>query len=211
MMQLKKNLLNMKIIGITQSRSLVSRIPKGCENLGAYGMNKQLKDQFQELARTERFKVIQTILRCKKQENGSLSSHVLKIKGCFDIIECFGFPITQGLAIDCIHNSLTSAYKEFNMSYYMNGFEKSIIELHGKLKIGKEIIVPPRTSSSTTSVLAIREGSVKRKSSSHPNDNGKWEGEFGAPNSNPKKDFSDIPPLNKPNYAICYYYQEKVH
>ena len=41
-------------------------LQKSYENLGAYDMNKKLKEIFQEQARTDRFKVIQAILSCKQ-------------------------------------------------------------------------------------------------------------------------------------------------
>nr|KAJ0210704.1 hypothetical protein LSAT_V11C400182290 [Lactuca sativa] len=47
----------------------------------AYYMNENLKDMFQEQAHTNRFKVMQSILGCKQHENGSVSAHVLKMKG----------------------------------------------------------------------------------------------------------------------------------
>lgn len=40
---------------------------------------------------------------------------------------------------------------------------------------------------------------------------GKWKGEVGSLNSNPKMDVFDITSVNDPKEAICYYYQEKEH
>ena len=48
------------------------------------------------------------------------------------------------------------------MNYNMNGLEKSIMELHGMLKIAKEGIIPLRNSSLTTPTKAIREDGVKK-------------------------------------------------
>ena len=92
-----------------------------------------------------------------------MSTHVLKLNGYFDILELLGFPFTQELAIDAILKSLTNVYKQFTMNYYMNGLEKSIMEIHRMLKTVEESIVPPRNTSSTTLVLTIREGGVNRK------------------------------------------------
>lgn len=100
-------------------------------------------------------------------------THVLNLKGYFDILERLGFPFTQDLAIDVIINTLTSAYKPTTVNYYMNGLEKTIMELHGMLKTTEEIIVPLRSIISTTHMLAIREGGVKRNRLSHPNIKGK--------------------------------------
>ena len=131
---------------------------------------------------------MQTIIDCKQHENSYVSAHVLKLKEYFDILDRPGFPFTQELAIDVIINSLTSAYKQFTINYYMNGLEKSILELHGMLKKTKESIVPHRNTSSTSIMLAIMEVGVKRKRYSHHIVKGKRKGKVGAPNSNPKKD-----------------------
>ena len=74
-------------------------------------MNEQLKDMFQEQARTERFEVMPSILGCKQQQGGSVSSYVLKLKGYFHRIEHLIYTFTQDLSIDVILNSLISAYK----------------------------------------------------------------------------------------------------
>lgn len=74
--------------------TISSELQKSFENLGAFNLNEHLKDMFQEQARTERFKVIQSILGCKQHEGFSVSTHVLKLKGYFDILEFHGFPFT---------------------------------------------------------------------------------------------------------------------
>lgn len=97
------------------------------------------------------------------------------------------------------------------MKYYMNGLDKSVMELHGIIKTAEESIVRPRNSSSTTLILAIREGGFKRKRPSSPNVKGKSKSKFSSPNSKPMKEFSDIPPMTKPKEPICYYCQEDFH
>lgn len=106
-----------------------------------------------------------------------MSAHILKIKEYFERINHLDFPFAQELASDVILTSLTSSYKQFTIKYYINGLEKSTMELHGLLKKTEENSVPPRNTRSTTLVLAIREGGVKRKRSSHPNVKGKKERE----------------------------------
>lgn len=136
---------------------------------------------FQGQDQIERFKVMYALLGCKKQENGYMSTHTLKMKAYFYRPDCLGLPFTQELTIDVILNSLTSAYKQVVINYYMNGLEKSIMELHGMLKTVEESVVPPRNSNSVSPMLAIREGGVKRKSSSHPKAKGKGNGKLVNP------------------------------
>lgn len=79
------------------------------------------------------------------------------------------------------------------------------------LKTAEERIFPPRNIGSTTHVLAIMEDGVKRNKYFHPHPKGKGKGKVCNPHSNPKKDVSDIAPVNNPKEAISYYCQEKCH
>ena len=67
-------------------------------------------------------------------EGGSVSAHVLKMKGYIDHLKKLRFPISPELAIDLILNSLPDSYDQFVMNYNLNNIEKSISELHAMLK-----------------------------------------------------------------------------
>ena len=70
-------------------------------------------------------------------------------------------------------------------------------------------MVKTRSTISTTLVLAIREGGVKRKKTSYPR--GKGNENVGGSNPNPKKDNSDITPVSGPKEVVFFYYEEKQH
>ena len=74
--------------------TMSSELQKTYEKLGAFEMNNQLKYIFQEQTWTGRFKVMQSKLGSKQQENGYMSAHMLKLKGYFDRLEHLGFPFT---------------------------------------------------------------------------------------------------------------------
>ena len=67
-------------------------------------------------------------------EGGSVSAHVLKMKGYIDHLERLGFPISPELVTDLILNLLPDSYDQFVMNYNMNNMDKSISELHAMLK-----------------------------------------------------------------------------
>ena len=75
------------------------------------------------------------------------------------------------------------------MKYYMNGLEKSIMEISGMLKTTEESIVLLRNTSSTILVLTIREGGVKRKRPSHPTIKGIGKGKMVLPIPTLKRTF----------------------
>ena len=74
--------------------TMSSKLQKRCENLGVYNMYEHLKDMFHVKPQIKRFKVMQLIIGCKKQENGYVSTHVIKLKVYFHRLDCLGFPFT---------------------------------------------------------------------------------------------------------------------
>ena len=52
-----------------------------------------LKKMFQEKARIERFNTIKALLSCKLTASGSVSPHVLKMKGHLDHLDKIGLKI----------------------------------------------------------------------------------------------------------------------
>ena len=83
-----------------------------------------LKEMFQEKARIERFKIIRALLSCKLTTSGSVSPHVLKMKGHLEHLDKLGLKIEQKLAVDIILQSLPEAYDGFIMNFNMYSMEK---------------------------------------------------------------------------------------
>lgn len=54
------------------------------------------------------------------------------------------------------------------MNCDMNNLEKTLMELHGMLKTNEASMVKPSIAISTTLIVAIREGGIKRKKTSYP-------------------------------------------
>jgi hypothetical protein len=139
---------------------MIPDLQKDLEHHGAYDMLAQLKEMFQQQARTERFETVRALHACKMEEGQSVSTYVLKMKSHIDHLNRLGSPITNELATDLILNSLTKSFDPFVMNYNMNGWEKTISELHAMLKTAEKNI--PRKPSN---VLMIREGRVKKTQS----------------------------------------------
>lgn len=72
--------------------TMVLKLRKSFENLWAFKINGKLNIMFQVQARHDQLKVMKCLLGCKVQEGGSFSTHVLKMKGYIDRIECLGVP-----------------------------------------------------------------------------------------------------------------------
>ena len=117
-----------------------------------------LKEMFQEKARIERFNTIRALLSCKLTASGSVSPHVLKMKGHLDHLDKLGLKIEQQLAIDIILQSLPKAYDGFIMNFNMLSMDKTVLELHGMLKTTEKNI-----KNSTKDVLMVNKGKGMKK------------------------------------------------
>ncbi|KAI3723657.1 hypothetical protein L2E82_35412 [Cichorium intybus] len=143
--------------------TMIPDLQKDLENHSAYDMINQLKEMFQQLARTERFETVRAFHACKMEDGQTVSSYVLKMKSHIDHLARLGVVMPEELATDMILNSLTKSFDPFVMNYNMNGLNKTIPELHGML-ITAERNLPKKT----TQVLMIKEGGTKRTRPEHP-------------------------------------------
>ena len=72
-----------------------SELQKQLMEMEAYTMIGHIKEMFQEKARIERFKTIRALLSCKLTASGSVSPHVLKMKGHLEHLDKLGLKIEQ--------------------------------------------------------------------------------------------------------------------
>ncbi|XP_076908412.1 uncharacterized protein LOC143565286 [Bidens hawaiensis] len=143
--------------------TMIPEIQKDFENHGAYDMITQLKEMFLTQARVERFETVRALHACHMEETQSVSSYVLKMKSHIDRLERLNCPVSKELATDLILNGLTKMFETFVMNYNMNGWDKSIGELHAMLKtaeagMGKKVLP----------VFAINEGGSKKRHHPEP-------------------------------------------
>ena len=136
---------------------MVPELQRTMEHMAALEMNAHLLQMFQQQARHERFEVIRSLITARMQEGSSVSAHVLKMKGYIDHLERLESPLSDQLAGDIILNSLPKSYDQFIMNYNMNGWEKTIAELHQMLKTA-EVNIPSKTAP----ILMVRNGGVKK-------------------------------------------------
>ncbi|GKE61766.1 putative RNA-directed DNA polymerase [Tanacetum coccineum] len=113
------------------------------------------------------------------------------------------------MVANIVLGSLTPANEHFLMQYTMHGMDKTIMELHDMLKNVEENMAmhKPSTSSSTL-VLAIKEGGVKKKRKSRSK--GKGKAPAAAPKPKEKGKDTSAPKENSED-ATCYHYEEKGH
>ncbi|KAD6118913.1 hypothetical protein E3N88_10184 [Mikania micrantha] len=114
--------------------SMTPDLQKDFENHIAYDMITQLKEMFQQQSRVERFETVRALHACRMDETQLVSSYVLKMKSHIDRLERLNCRVSTELATDLILNSLSKRFETFVMNHNMNGWDKSIGELHAMLK-----------------------------------------------------------------------------
>ena len=102
-----------------------SNLQKQLMEMDAYTIIGHLKEIFQEKARIERFGTIKALLSYKLTISGSVSPHILKMKGHLEDLERLGLKIEQDLAIDIILQSLPEAYDGFIINFNIHIMKKS--------------------------------------------------------------------------------------
>lgn len=117
-----------------------------------------------------------------------MSSHALKMKSYIDRLEKLGTPMPTLLAVNTILASLPKSYDNFVMNYNMNGWEKTLSELHAMLKSAEQNIP---SKDPNPGVLMIKDGRVKKNK---PKTSGKGKGKAVARKKIP-------PPPKKKNPA----------
>ena len=162
-----------------------------------------LKEIFQEKARIERFNTIRALLSCKLTASGSVSPHVLKMKGHLELLDKLGLKIEQQLAVDIILQSLPEAYDGFIMNFNMHSMEKTISELHGMLKT-----VEKNIKNSTKDVLMVNKGNGMKKVGKGKGKNYKG---FQKPKPKLKPKSKAESQAKPPKEGICFFCNELGH
>ena len=177
-----------------------SELQKQHMEMEAYTMLGHLKEMFQEKAKIERFNTIKALLSCKLTPGGSVSPHVLKMKGHLENLDKLGLKIEQELAVDIILQSLPEAYDSFIMNFNMHNMEKTVSELHGMLKTAEKNL-----KSNTKDVLMVNKGKGMKRV-------GKGKGKatkgFQKPKPKPKPKSKAEP---KAKEGICFFCNEPGH
>ena len=140
--------------------SMTPELQKEFEHHGAYDMITQLKEMFQQKARVERFETVRALHACRMDDTQPVSTYVLKMKSYIDRLERLNCPVSNELATDMILNSLSKRFETFVLNYNMNGWDKTISELHGMLKTAEASM-----GGKVQPVLMINEGGNKRANS----------------------------------------------
>jgi hypothetical protein len=127
-----------------------------------------LCEMFENQAMAERYNISKALFACKMAEGSPVSHHVMKMMGYIETLTKLGCEIKDDLATDVILRSLPSSYELFIMNFHMNGMEKTVVELHGILKIPEDSI-----KKNPNHVMIVQKEKKKRKCWTPPKGKGK--------------------------------------
>jgi hypothetical protein len=155
---------------------------------------------FENQARAERYNISKALFACKQTEDRPVSPHVIKMMGNIETLTKLGCEIKDDLTTDVILQSLLTSYESFIMNFYMNGMEKTVVELHGMLKTAKVSI-----KKNPNHVIMVQKEKKKRKHCTPPKGNDK-EKIFDEPSSSKPKTKGKSGP--SPDEE-CFHYHKK--
>ena len=72
------------------------------ERYGAYEMFQELKMIFQTHARVKRYETFDKYFAYKMEENSSASEHVLRMSGCYNLLNQLGVNLPDNIVIDIV-------------------------------------------------------------------------------------------------------------
>ena len=79
--------------------TMSSELQKSFETLGAFDINMQLMDMFQQQAMQEQYEIVQLLVACKQKDGALVSPHILKMKGYIDRLVNLGMDFPKDLGI----------------------------------------------------------------------------------------------------------------
>ena len=175
--------------------SMNPQLQRDMENLDAHSIIKELKSMFEKQAQQELFQTVHALHACKMEVGQPVSNYVLKMKSYIDNLQRLDSPIRQDLAVNLILNSLTKDFDQFVMNYNMQGWKKSISELHQMLKTAEGAMVK------APAVLYVAEGGVKKK---------KWRGGKKGKSAAPKNPLPQKKKKESPAKDATCFHCEKI-
>jgi hypothetical protein len=108
-----------------------------------YTIIQGLRGMFENQIRVERYNISKALFVCKLVEGSQISPHVIKMTDYLETLDKLGCKLKDELATDMILQSLPVRYESFIINFYMNGMEKTVVELHGMLKTINDSIKNP--------------------------------------------------------------------
>ena len=122
----------------------------------------QLKEMYQEQAKTERFRAVKAFHSARMNPGESVSRFVLRMKGHLDHLDRLGHKKAKELDVDLIMSCLPSMYDPFIMNYNMHNMDKTVTELHLMLQSAETNL-----KGKTKEVLMVNKGGISFKKPGH--------------------------------------------
>ncbi|KAK4366509.1 hypothetical protein RND71_014389 [Anisodus tanguticus] len=114
--------------------SMSMELQRQHENMGPNEMLEHLKSLYDSQSQTMEYELLIELFKCKLNEGGQVSQHVLKMIGLIGRLASIGTKLEKSVATTLILNSLPRSFENFIVNYNMNETKAGLPELHNMLK-----------------------------------------------------------------------------
>ncbi|KAK4368090.1 hypothetical protein RND71_011882 [Anisodus tanguticus] len=114
--------------------SMSMELQRQHENMGPNEMLEHLKSLYDSQSQTVEYELLIDIFKCKLNEGGQVSQHVLTMIGPIERLASIGTKLEKNVTTTLILNSLPRSFENFIVNFNMNGTKATLPELHNMLK-----------------------------------------------------------------------------
>ncbi|KAK4370875.1 hypothetical protein RND71_010350 [Anisodus tanguticus] len=114
--------------------SMSMELQRQHENMGPNEMLEHLKSLYDSQSQTMEYELLIELFKCKLNEGGQVSQHVLKMIELIERVASIGTKLEKNVATTLILNSLPRSFENFIVNFNMNGTKATLPELHNMLK-----------------------------------------------------------------------------
>ncbi|KAK8600835.1 hypothetical protein V6N12_050683 [Hibiscus sabdariffa] len=155
----KKHMNDMLDVGCLMLATMTPELQKQHENMVAYEMIQNLKENYEGQARQARYETSKALFQCKMSEGSPVGAHVIKMMGYIQTLEKLGFALNNELAVDVVLQSLSDSFNQFVLNFNMNEINKTLPQLLGMLRTAEGNM----KKGGSKSILMVREAKGKGK------------------------------------------------
>ncbi|GKG39368.1 hypothetical protein Tco_0463513, partial [Tanacetum coccineum] len=106
----------------------------------------EIQQNLENLHANDMLKELKALYAWQAEEEQSVSSYVLRMKGYIDNLDRLGHPVTLGLAVSLILIGLRKEFDGFVQNYNMHSLGKTVNELHAMLKLHEQTLNLPKNN-----------------------------------------------------------------
>ncbi|CAH9082213.1 unnamed protein product [Cuscuta europaea] len=130
----EKHVTDAKTVQCVMLAAMSMELQRQHDRMSAFEMLEHLKSLFDSESQTLEYELLTDIFKCRLQEGGNVSEHVLKMIGIIERVATTGIKFEDRVSAAIILYSLPSSFTNFIVNYNLNKTKATMPELHNMLK-----------------------------------------------------------------------------